>query len=200
MPGERRAEILSAAARIALAEGIERVTLRRVADDLGVRPGLISHYFPVAEHLVSEAFAYAATRERESLLPACEAALPPLDRLARFLVRLADGTCSDLSKLWLNARHISRFNPALRDAVAAQEELTRDSLTRLIAKGARAAELTTDDPFGAALRILVTVDGLGAYANEKAPLDHPVLRDLLTTTAEGALGLPRGLLRERAGA
>ncbi|MFB7594020.1 TetR family transcriptional regulator [Streptomyces sp. NPDC056160] len=76
-PGERRAEIVRTAARIALEEALERVTLRRVADELGVRPGLVGHYFPAAGDLVSEAFTHAATGERAALLPEGERALPP---------------------------------------------------------------------------------------------------------------------------
>ncbi|MFB8144153.1 TetR family transcriptional regulator, partial [Streptomyces parvus] len=62
-PAARRAEIVDAAAAVALAEGLECVTLRRIGDDLGVRPGLISHYFPSAEELVAEAFGSAASGE-----------------------------------------------------------------------------------------------------------------------------------------
>ncbi|WP_406096366.1 TetR/AcrR family transcriptional regulator [Kitasatospora purpeofusca] len=171
-PGERRAEILHTAARIALDEGLERITLRRVADELGVRPGLIGHYFPAADDLVSEAFAHAAVQERDVLLPpgANEADRSPTARLAGFLVRLTGSDCLDLSRLWLNARHLSRFKPGLRATVREQESLTRSALTGLVEDGVRRGEFRTGDPLGAALHILVTVDGLGAYANDHT--DH----------------------------
>ncbi len=197
MPEERRAEIVHTAARIALEEGLERITLRRVADELGVRPGLIGHYFPAADDLVSEAFAYAASKERASLLPDEEIGLAPVDRLARFLARLTDGEYVDLGRLWLNARHVSRFKPGLRAAVRAQEALTRDALTVLVDKGVHAGEFTTEDPLGVALHILVNVDGLGAYTNDDVPFDHPALHDMAIATAERLLGLPGGTLRAR---
>ncbi|MEU0832366.1 TetR family transcriptional regulator [Streptomyces sp. NPDC005969] len=197
-PGERRAEIVQTAADIALEEGLERITLRRVADALGVRPGLIGHYFPAADSLVSEAFSHAATKERESLLPHDEHGLPPVERLARFLVRLTDGEYRDLSRLWLNARHVSRFKSGLRSAVSAQESATRTALADLIEEGRRTGDFTTDDALGVALHILVTVDGLGAYANDDTQLDHPVLEDMAIATAERLLGLARGTLRTRA--
>src|SRR5882672_5723341 len=68
-PEARRAEIVAKAAEIALAEGLEIITLRRIADELGVRPGLIRHYFPVAEDLPSEAFGTAASAELDQLIP-----------------------------------------------------------------------------------------------------------------------------------
>ncbi|MFF8609651.1 TetR/AcrR family transcriptional regulator [Streptomyces sp. NPDC015346] len=198
LPEERRAEIVETAARIALAEGLEVITLRRVAEELGVRPGLISHYFPVADNLVSEAFTSATAKERDSLLPPHERELPPVDRLARFLVRLADGDYRDLSRLWLNARHLSRFKDSLRLAVRTQESATRTALVSLIADGVEAGEFTTDDPHEAALHVLITVDGLGSYANDDAPMDGPDVRDVAIETAEIRLGLAPGTLRLRA--
>ena len=44
------------------AEGLSAVTLRRVAADLGVTPGLVSHYFSSAEQLITAAFRAAAAR------------------------------------------------------------------------------------------------------------------------------------------
>jgi AcrR family transcriptional regulator len=197
MPEERRAEIVRTAARIALEEGLERITLRRVADELGVRPGLIGHYFPAADDLVSESFTYAATNERTALLPGEEVGLAPIDRLARFLARLTDGEFVDLSRLWLNARHVSRFKPGLRAAVRTQESRTRDVLADLIGEGVRAREFVTEDPLGAALHILVNVDGLGSYTNDDALFEHPALHDMAIGTAERVLGLPAGTLRGR---
>ncbi|MFC7017792.1 TetR/AcrR family transcriptional regulator [Streptomyces viridiviolaceus] len=197
-PDQRRAEIVEAAAHIALGEGLELVTLRRIAEELGVRPGLIHHYFPVADHLVSEAFTHATTRERESLLPPAEEDLPPVDRLARFVVGLADGDHLDLSRLWLNARHLSRFKESLRLAVRTQESVTRAALVTLVQKGVRTGEFETDDALKAALYILVAVDGLGSYANDDSPpQDGPEIGDVAVETAETRLGLAPGTLRTR---
>ncbi|MET9777891.1 TetR family transcriptional regulator [Streptomyces sp. NPDC006367] len=198
LPQERRAEIVRSAARIALEEGLELVTLRRVAEDLGVRPGLISHYFPAADELVAEAFTHATTQEREALLPPGEPDRPPVDRLARFLVGLTDGDYLDLSRLWLNARHLSRFRTPLRLAVRAQETTTRSALVDLVAEGVRAGDFTTDDPLRTALHILITVDGLGSYANDEAPPEELDMRDVAIETAETRLGLSPGTLRARA--
>ncbi|WP_139058538.1 TetR/AcrR family transcriptional regulator, partial [Streptomyces prasinopilosus] len=68
-PAERRNEIVTTAARIGLTEGLECVTLRRVADELGVQSGLVGHYFPAADKLVAEAFTSATMAELDGLLP-----------------------------------------------------------------------------------------------------------------------------------
>ena len=60
MPAERHGELLARAVEISAAEGLSAVTLRRVATDLGVTPGLVSHYFSSAEQLITAAFKTAA--------------------------------------------------------------------------------------------------------------------------------------------
>ncbi|MFI8962546.1 TetR/AcrR family transcriptional regulator [Streptomyces sp. NPDC053493] len=195
-PAERRAEILDTAARLALARGLERVTMQLVAAELGVRPGLISHYFATVDGLLCEAFARAVTRERDALLPAADQALPPVRRMARFLARIGDPDFANLGRLWLNARHLARYRPNLRRVVAAQEAVMREALTALVEEGVRTGDFDTDDPLGACVVILVTIDGLDSYSNADPdePLCHPVLDTLVVRVAERELGLESGAL------
>ncbi|MFF9000293.1 TetR/AcrR family transcriptional regulator [Streptomyces achromogenes] len=198
-PAARRAEIVAAAAAVALTEGLECVTLRRIAEELAVRPGLISHYFPSAEDLVAEAFGSAATGELDRLLPAEHTAPTATGRLARFLARTSGEEYDAISRLWINARHLSRYRPVLRDRVARQEAAWRGRLVGLVQDGVEAGEFATDDPAAVAVQILVVLDGLGVHANTATP-DRPaaVLRMPLTT-AERELGLRPGTLDQAAG-
>ncbi|MBW9092739.1 TetR family transcriptional regulator [Microbacterium jejuense] len=190
-PEERREEILGAAAAIALAEGLERVTLRAVADRLGVRPGLITHYFPAAEDLVAAAFARAAAGEREQLFARDG---DPLSRLQRFVDVIGGDQSRDLSRLWLNARHLSRFSPVLDAAVVEQEALNDEGIVALIEDGVAAGVFTADDPLRAGVRILMAVDGQSAYVNNTRESGGAVYRDFVAETAEWSLGLPPGTL------
>jgi AcrR family transcriptional regulator len=193
-PAARRAEIVAAAAAVALAEGLECVTLRRIAEDLAVRPGLISHYFPSAEDLVAEAFGGAATGELDRLLPAERPAGTPTRHLARFLARTSGEEYDAISRLWINARHLSRYRPVLRDRVAGQEAEWRGRLETLIRDGVAAGEFGTDDPRATAIQILVVLDGLGAHANTMTPRRPAAVLRMPVTTAERELGLPPGTL------
>ncbi|WP_282792496.1 TetR family transcriptional regulator C-terminal domain-containing protein [Streptomyces sp. CC224B] len=196
-PTERRAEIVAAAARVALAEGLECITLRRVAEELDVRPGLISHYFPAVDDLVAEAYGTAVGAELDELLPADRAGATPTCHLARFLTRTTGETYDDISRLWLNARHLSRYRPALRDRVAVQETAWRDRLEGLIREGVREGEFRTADPLVTAIQILVVLDGLGMLVNSGGSADDPpAVRLLPLTTAERELGLPAGALTD----
>ncbi|MER7517590.1 TetR family transcriptional regulator [Streptomyces sp. NPDC126499] len=199
-PEARRAEIVDAAAAVALAEGLECVTLRRIAEELDVRPGLISHYFPSAEELVAEAFAVAATSELDSLLPADRPDGTPTQYLARYFA-LSSGEAYDaISRLWINARHLSRYRPVLRDRVRAMELASDDRLEGVIRDGVARGEFRTEDPHATAIMILVVLDGLAAHANtDRSYRPEAVLRMAVTTT-ERELGLAPGTLTREADA
>ncbi|WP_030263731.1 TetR/AcrR family transcriptional regulator [Streptomyces violens] len=193
-PAARRAEIVEAAARVALTEGLECVTLRRIGDELDVRPGLISHYFPSAEELVAEAFSTAAAGELDALLPVDRPDGTPVQYLARYFALSTGEAYDDISRLWINARHLSRYRPLLRDRVVERELATDDRLEGLIRDGVAQGEFRTDDPRAAAVHILVVIDGLGAHANTDTSNRTEAEKRLAITTAERELGLPHGSL------
>lgn len=192
LPEERRAEILSEAAQIALTEGLERITLRAVADRLGVRPGLINHYYPAAEDLVIAAFVRAVSEEREELFPNGGA---PVARMAYLISRIEGDRAFELARLWLNARHLCRFSPALAEALQAQEYLDRMRLTSLIEDGMAEGDFAVDDPLAASIRILVAIDGVGAYVNNVGSFDYEAFTRFVSDVAEWSLGMAAGELR-----
>ncbi|MEU9187366.1 TetR family transcriptional regulator [Streptomyces sp. NPDC048484] len=202
-PAERRHEIVAAATRVALTEGLECVTLRRVADELGVQPGLVGHYFPAADTLVAEAFTAAAMADLDTLLPE-QPEQPdqpngpdddtPRAILRRFFTLTSSTEFDDVSKLWLNARHLSRYRPGLRDHVVAQELLWCRRVERTIIAGTESGDFSCADAWTAALRILVAIDGTSAYINTSADQRGAPLVHLARTVAEAELGLGRGAL------
>ncbi|MGW6529025.1 TetR/AcrR family transcriptional regulator [Streptomyces venezuelae] len=211
-PAARRAEIVEKAAEIALSEGLECITLRRIGEELDVRPGLVSHYFPSTEELVAEAFGSAATGELDTLLPAepAESAggLSPgagtgtgmgtrsaTERLAGFFARTSGPAWNDISRLWINARHLTRYRPSLRDRVALQEAAWRGRLAAVIEDGVTRGEFRTqEEPSVVAVQILVVLDGLGADGGADADMLPPAVARMAMTWAERELGLERGVL------
>ncbi|MFJ7257661.1 TetR/AcrR family transcriptional regulator [Streptomyces sp. NPDC098085] len=199
-PSDRRAEIVDAAAAIALTEGLECITLRRIGEQLDVRPGLISHYFPAVEGLVAEAFGTAAGTELDTLLPLDRAAGTATEYLARFFALATGDAYDDISRLWINARHLSRYRPVLRDRVGHQEGMWRGRLEGLIRKGVDRGEFRTADPYVTTIQILVVIDGLGAHANTETGDRPGAVTRMAVSTAERELGLESGTLMDHAGA
>ena len=183
---------MSQAAAIALESGLERITLRAVAERLGVRPGLITHYFPAAEDLVIEAFVRAAVREREQFFPTSG---DPLERVAHFIAHVESGASTPLARLWLNARHLARFSPALDAALQEQDALDRARLAEIVEDGMRAGRFPIADAEAACIRILIAVDGSGSYVNSAPAAVHPAQQHVVADMTDWALGLEAGTLR-----
>jgi AcrR family transcriptional regulator len=193
-PAERQAEIVAAASRIAVSEGLERVTAKRVAAELGVVPGLVNHYFAAVDDLVAASFGFAAEAERAQVYGAAWLASRPKDQLRRLLAELLDPARDAVSLLWLDAWQGSRRRPALLREVVAQMEADAQELARLIQGGVDASEFHVEDAREAALGIMALIDGLSVQAATRTQIDYVSVSRLVIRTTEAELGLAAGSL------
>jgi AcrR family transcriptional regulator len=193
-PQERRAEMLEAAAKLAIEDGLERVTARRVADALGVFPGLVSHYFGPADELVAAAFVSAAEAERDQLYAIALAEATPLDQLRMLMHEWLDSAQDAVSLLWLDAWQASRRRPALLTAVSAQMEIDSERLGAVIAAGVSDGTLKAGDPKTAATQVMALIDGLSIQAAIRETDDYSAVREHVVTATENLLGLEPGAL------
>ena len=187
-PAERRAEVIEAAAAIAVRDGLDKVTAKRVAAAIGVRPGLVDHYF-TADQLVAAAFAYAATAESDGIFEEA-AALPDPAGQVRYLLAACLGPSGDpISLLWLDAWQASRHRPALRHEVTAQMAKDIDRLTVIIQGGVNRGEFTTAEPALAAGQIFSLVDGLSVQAAIRGTIEYTYSQALVAVVTETILGV-----------
>jgi AcrR family transcriptional regulator len=191
---DRRAEIVDAATRLALAKGLDHVTLRSVADELDVAGSLVSHYFPSVDELLAEAFATAAQEELDAIFGEVEPIESPREALAQLLRRLVDDQRDAISTLWIDAWHAGRRRPAVNAEVARLTAAWNERLTDLVERGRAARQLRTDNPRGCAARIMAVVDGLTVQAVIRGTIDYEAVEDLVFAVAESELGLRRGTL------
>ena len=162
LPAERHGELLAKAVEIAHAEGLSAVTLRRVAADMGVTPGLVSHYFSAAEQLVAAAFRAAALADLDKARSRVEGASSAGEKMSVLLDYVLDDEGDDGSALWLETWTLRRRNAML---AAEAEELTDQWLAciaAIVASGADSGEFTVPDVGAAARRLLIMIDGLGS--------------------------------------
>jgi AcrR family transcriptional regulator len=195
-PEKRRAEIIETAATIAVAEGLEKVTARRVADVLGVVPGLVNHYFRSADELVAAAFAHATAGESEQVFGHAEAAATAREQIQRLLDDWLDADQDSISLLWLDAWQAGRRRPALLVAVTDQMNADLARLEALIRAGVENGELQVADAAAAALQIMALVDATSIHAAvRRTGIDYSPIYDMAVTTIEATLGLARDALR-----
>jgi AcrR family transcriptional regulator len=187
-PAQRRAEVIEAAAAIAVRDGLDKVTAKRVAAAIGVRPGLIDHYF-TADQLVAAAFAHAATAESDEVFGEAEDIQDAPGKVRHLLATWLRADHDPLSLLWLDAWQASRHRPALRDAVTAQMTKDIDRLTVIIRAGSDRGQFTTADPALAAGQIFSLVDGLSVQAAIRGTIEYTYSQALVAVVTETILGV-----------
>jgi AcrR family transcriptional regulator len=203
-PIQRRQEIVAAVCRIIATDGLERASLREVADEAGLAVGSVRHYFASSDDLL--AYAFAAVSDR--ILARLDAALKGLATAAgeadpgTVLTLLGEFLPLDEERgldvcAWLAFRNAARIRPFL----AAEADRSHRAVAAVIGhvitwllRGNGAAE----SPAGpqlvtAAEHLLATLDGLAMHALlQPAWMSPEMCRDVLEFHVEG--------LRRRVGA
>jgi AcrR family transcriptional regulator len=180
--------MIEAASAIAVRDGLDKVTAKRVAAALGVRPGLVDHYF-TADQLVAAAFAHAASAESEQVFGEAEAIPDAPGQVRHLLATWLHPDQDPLSLLWLDAWQASRHRPALREEVTAQMAKDIERLTVIIQAGADRGQFTTTEPDVAAGQIFSLVDGLSVQSAIRGTIEYTYSQALVATVTETILGV-----------
>ncbi|MCP2636161.1 TetR family transcriptional regulator C-terminal domain-containing protein [Microbacterium sp. HD4P20] len=163
-PAERAAEIVAAATAIARENGLSALTLRGVAERVGVASGLVAHYQPSMDDLVAAVYTHLVDeeiRDVERLLAAMD---DPAARIAALLATLMDDGREDLTVVWVEGWAMARRNSVLADAVRTQMQRWQTLVEGIIAEGCRQGRFTTTDPGAVAWQLIGMIDGLNAQS------------------------------------
>lgn len=169
----RRQEVVQAVFRIIASDGLERASLREVADEAGLAVGSVRHYFASSDELLVFSFGSVIDRiagRLESALTSVEDALPEssgqhqavLNLLGQFLPldeELAVDAC-----VWMAFRHAARIKPVLAAEAERSHRTVAAVVGRLImalSPGEADAQQTLVTE---AERLLATMDGLCMHA------------------------------------
>src|SRR5918994_434664 len=99
--GERIAEIGDAARAIALESGLNAVTLRGVAQQMGVASALVAHYAPSMNDLVAGTFASIVGAELVELEQLAAGEDGPSAALVSVLGSMLDEDRSEVTLIWV---------------------------------------------------------------------------------------------------
>ena len=164
---ERRGELAAAVWSLASREGLEAVTVRRVAEEAGWSTGALVHYFADKEELLLFAFRTVADRVGRRLELASERTSDPLE-LARS--QLMEGLPIDRERkaevrVWFAFLGLALTRPALartqRVTYRAWRDRVRDRLREAQEAGAIRADV---DCAAEAAALVALVDGLAIQA------------------------------------
>jgi AcrR family transcriptional regulator len=168
---ERRAELCAAVWRLASREGLEAVTVRRVAQEAGWSTGAVVHYFSDKEDLLLSAFQTVADRVSRRLEKLEEQANDPLALARAWLVEglPVDSDRKAEVRVWFALLGLAITRPALARAQRLTYRAWRGRVADLLREAQAAGVVRADvDCSSAAAALVALVDGLAIQATFEA--------------------------------
>lgn len=166
----RRQQIVEAVRSIIATEGLEAVTIARIASEAGVSRGVVTYHFESKEEIIHEAMQAAmrdANRAADAL--AIDGSARDLASLAERLAALA-GSNNDWWRLYVALLGVAQQNDFYRSELAWANQYYTAALARLVGSETRATVVLAFLQ-GFAMQRLVTDDlALGAVTREFALL------------------------------
>lgn len=195
-PHERVAEIAHAAREIALADGLNHVTIRAVAQRIGSAPGLVTHYVDGMNALRSDTFTRIVADELAQVRSTVDSAATSVDAMRALVSGLFAGDADPITGVWLDGWSIGRHDDVMARAVRVQMDAWQDFLVDLLTRGRDNGSFYFDpaDVDSIAWHIVGTIDGLNAHSlvGFRRAADRS---RLLARSMELELGLRPGTLR-----
>ena len=175
---ERRAEILSAFARVLARHGVARATIAAVASEAGVAPGLIHHHFVDKDDLLRSLLAQLVQGFRERTQARADVGDDKLRAYVDAALKLDERADVVSAKCWVSLLAEAVSNPALHEPVRRLID------TEIAAIRSRSHGKLTDHAAGAVLAYVIGALVLGAFAPRKtagfaAPGLHRLVAALL---------------------
>lgn len=189
----RRQDVVEAVLRIIAVDGLERASLREVADEAGLAVGSVRHYFAGSEELLNYTFGTVVDRMVARLqagLPAVRSGSPGTQQREAVLTLLGailplDGDRAAEICAWLAFRNAAR----IRAFLAAEADRSYREVAAVI--GQVVMELLPDDEPQERLvveaeRLLATLDGLSMHALLQPEwMTAAMCRDVLDSHLDG---------------
>jgi AcrR family transcriptional regulator len=153
--GDRRGSIADAVIRITSSRGLDRVSVREVANSAGIAIGTVQHYFSTKDAMLSFAFARVLQRtlQRVRAVTPEQDVRRRLSRLLRELLPLDEARRSEAAvALAFSSR--AATSPALAEVQAETQRQIRGALSDIFRLTA------SQDPETDAILVLAVVDGL----------------------------------------
>lgn len=195
--------IFDGAVGLARESGLESLTVRAVAQRVGVTPALVAHYRPVMDAFLAEVFGEIVGAEREEVMAEFGQERAVRDDLFRMVETLLDGSRDDVTLVWVQAWALGVRNETLAARVRTEMDLWQSAIEEHLSRAVAAGEIAASRTDTAAWMLLAMIDGMNAHSLVKwAPhdradlarrvlsvaLDHP--DDPAPSPGVSSLGLP----------
>lgn len=153
----RRIELVEATWRIIARLGLERATMREVAEEAGFANGALKPYFPTKNELVQATFEYVFARTNERVRTAADG-LEGLAALRAFCCEVLplDATRIDEARIVLPFWHVAIHDRVKADLNDGSMAVWREWMTTWLDQASRAGEVRPGVAVAAAVEVLLT--------------------------------------------
>jgi len=158
---ERRTEILETTCQVVIERGFAATRVADVATRLGVSTGLIHYHFESKDHLLAEAFQFAASADLNRVSVEIGSADSPLAKLDRLFSLYSGGEAEAGWMLWIDGWGEALRSTAVKKISQDLDLRWKAALESVIRQGLADGSFRCSDPDGAAWRLAALLDGLG---------------------------------------
>lgn len=162
LPESRRRQLIEATARSLARHGLDGTTVRVVAAEAGVSPGLVRHHFAGMHDLIAETYRWSGKEFDKAIRQALSEAPDHPEAQLRAFVDASFTTPilnTDLLAVWLTFWSLTRTDPVIHEIHHKVYAEYRKMLQRYISGMVEERKLGTD-PRMAAIALIALLDGL----------------------------------------
>jgi AcrR family transcriptional regulator len=160
---ERKLEVVNAAWRVMVRDGLDALSLRSIAHEMGTTTGIVTHYFRDKADLLLVALEQVAERAAETYSNALKGPIS-IARLERYLFAAMplEPVSQERIRVWHAFVGHAIGKPNLLEAQRQREEDWRQSIAAEITALQKLELIRTDlDPLEEAGNLITIVDGIG---------------------------------------
>lgn len=190
---ERLEEIRAVAQAQALSSGLQQLTHRSIAAELGVTHALVVHYEPDIESLRARTCEALLMGEFDEVVGTLNGDADPVSNLSRVIGLMSRPGREDFAGVWLDGWSLGRRDAAAARAVRALMDRWQGLVANMLSRGTGAGVFADVDPQECAWEIIALLDGLSAHTLVGyGDPQHYSAR--VAAPVEARLGLARGTL------
>ena len=159
---ERRAQIIVATRKVALARGLHDLRVADVAAELDVSTGLIHYHFATKHELLEAMLRDTAAEELSAAMLGIAEREDPTAQLEFMIDSYLPSPCDDQSwALWIDVWGEALRDPEIRRISEELDDGWVDVFAQVITAGVESGVFHSEDPLAAAWRLCSLLDGLG---------------------------------------
>jgi AcrR family transcriptional regulator len=162
----RRREVLEAARQVIITEGLSATTMRKIATAGGFTTGVVNHYFPDKNAVITATFELSSTEWVDNLERLAAPARSVREKLAVVVEHIlpTDRAEQEAWRMWIELFGLAGNDPTIRAQMLTTDERWELFVRNLVAECHREGVLDTPSMDVTAYTLLRLLDGLALRA------------------------------------